>query len=101
MSFSDIDGFILIAIGAWLGYTLRGWTPDFKRQTNEFRDQQSREMLQGLSLDAREKIQEALADNRRIEAIKIFRKDTNLGLKDAKFCVEYLLENGPSVFEKS
>jgi len=57
---------------------------------DEDRDKRITEYMSRLNDDARARIDTTLAEKNRIEAIKIFRAETNVGLKEAKECIEYI-----------
>lgn len=61
-----------------------------KGPKNEQLQAANEEYVARLSTDERASIEEAIAGNRKIEAVKYFRAATNVGLKEAKEAVEYM-----------
>jgi len=78
-------------IGFYIGKTIAGPT---REERNYFRDEISQKHLDSLSVDGMQRVSEALSRNRKVEAIKYFREETGLGLKESKEAVEYLMRVG-------
>lgn len=57
---------------------------------HSYRDKEAREVIQKLSPETLGLVKGIIRSNRKIEAIKLVRSETNAGLREAKDCVEKL-----------
>lgn len=88
--------FAALIIGGFIGFFIgRGFAGYTDEERNYFRDEASQKYIENLSSDGLAKVSEALSRNRKVEAIKFFREDTGLGLKESKDAIEFLLSYGP------
>lgn len=89
--------FVALILGLWGGYMLRGFIGKSGSTEREryYKDKNAKSYLAQLSDEGLEAVEEALRNNRKIEAIKHFRTFTGLGLKESKDAVEYMIRFGP------
>ena len=100
-----LDNTILAAlfIGLFVGYYLGRLPNRISKQKHHhhpedhdyYDDEAAKTHIAQLSSDGLIQVQDAIFRGRKIEAIKHFRQDTNLSLKNSKEAVEYMMQIMP------
>ena len=90
MAFLDNPVFYIIVLAVILGYFLGQLS---RRSSYSDKQHAAQDAINQLSPEGRAKVEQALQYKRKIEAIKWFREDTNLGLKEAKDGVEKMIRD--------
>ena len=94
--FTDNTTFTALILGLFIGYFFgKNFGGKSREERDYYRDEAAKNNLANLRTSGLENVQNALFRQRKIEAIKFFREDTNLGLKESKEAVEYLMRMGP------
>ena len=94
-SMNWFNSYVLSALifGLWIGYSFgvqRG-ARHGTRDQNRFQFDKLNGQINRLSYSARAEIENDLRQGNKISAIKTFRAETNVGLKEAKDAVEHMM----------
>ena len=88
--FNENGLFLALAFIAFIQLIIWLWPSSKGRHRKSLSEQNMQEIIAKLTPDSSELIKETLRSNRKTEAIKILRAETDAGLLEAKNCIEKL-----------
>lgn len=89
----NLDAVILLLMGIWIGYFIRGRMSGRIEERDIYYDEEIEMLIARLDTQGRENVENALRRHRKIEAIKHFRAVTGAGLKESKDAVEKMMRD--------